>query len=238
MSHLDIDEGAKRERGISYLAGKLLLEVMGWTFHAEELPEDLKKCVLIAYPHTSNWDLPLMLACSYLGDMKISWLGKHTLFRGIGGPFFGWLGGVPVDRTAPQGMVQQVVETFDETDEMILAIPPEGTRARTDGWKTGFYYIAHGADVPILMAYLDWKKKEAGFGPLLYPSGDIEADFEILREFYDGKEGCYPEWQGEVAVRKTRRYVKKPKEPGKLGLGLVRDSIAAMLPKRRNTETE
>ncbi|MEC9440191.1 MAG: lysophospholipid acyltransferase family protein [Myxococcota bacterium] len=229
MSPIDMIGEVERDRGLSFLVGKVVLGVMGWTFHQETRPEG-DKYVIVAFPHTSNWDLVLMLGCSYLADMRISWLGKHTLFRGVGKPFFTWLGGVPVDRTAAKGMVQQVVDAFEERDYLALAIPPEGTRAHADGWKTGFYYIALGANVPIVLSYLDFGKKEAGFGPAIMPSGDIEADFEIFREFYKDKKGKVPEWQAEVKVREKRNYEKPPKKGG--ALQLVIDSINAMRPQR------
>lgn len=230
MSKLDMVDEVDRKRGVSYLVAVAVLGSMGWTFHQDERPRG-EKFVIIAYPHTSNWDLVLMLGCSYLADMRISWLGKHTLFRGVGKPFFTWLGGIPVDRTAARGLVQQVVEAFEHADQLALAIPPEGTRTHTDGWKTGFYYIALGANVPIVPSYLDFGKKEAGFGPPIIPSGDIEADFELFRQFYEGKKGKFPEWQGEVRVREKRRYEKPPKKGG--SLQLVKDSLGAMFPGRR-----
>lgn len=229
MAQVEIEKGAFRKKGISYVAGWALLNLMGWEFDPGQKPEG-KKFVLVAAPHTSNWDLPLMLACSYLSGYRLSWLGKHTLFRGVGKPFFRWLGGVPVDRTAPQGLVQQVVDIFSERDSLILAIPPEGTRAKTDGWKTGFYYIALGAEVPIVLSYLDYGNKRAGFGPVIEPSGDIEADFELFRQFYADKRGLYPEWQGEVKVREKRRYVKPPRKGG--SLQLIVDAYNSMRPRK------
>jgi len=229
------DSFRRKRKGIQYAMGWTLLEAMGFEFSSENVPE-VDKCVLIAFPHTSNWDLPLMLGASYLGGISISWLGKHTLFRGFGKPFFSWLGGVPVDRTAPKGMVQQVVDVFDEHDSLFLAIPPEGTRTKTDGWKTGFYYIAHGAGVPIVPSYLDFKERKVGFGPPLMPTGDIEADFAILREFYDGMEGLYPEWTSEVKVRGKRRYVKPPSK-NTLGSRLV-DIYKSMRPHKRPDDSK
>ncbi len=212
------DEDVHRTKpDLAYYIGKTFLRVNGWTFHDAGRPEG-GKYVIIATPHTSNWDLPLMLGCAYVSGLRISWLGKHTLFRGIGRPFFGWLGGVPVDRTAARGMVQQVVDVFAERDELALAIPPAGTRKRTDGWKTGFYWIAHGAQVPIVMSYLDFSRKEAGFGPAVMPTGDIEADFEIFKEFYKDKIGKFPKYTSEVKIREKREYVEPPKKGGPIQL--------------------
>jgi 1-acyl-sn-glycerol-3-phosphate acyltransferase len=208
---------SKIRKVIRKAMGHSLLRVMGWRFEGNK-PEGVDKCVIIAAPHTSNWDLPLMLACAYISDTDISWLGKHTLFRSVGKPFFSWLGGIPVDRTAPRGMVQQVVDVFNKSDRLAIAIPPTGTRKKTSGWKTGFYYIAHGANVPIVMSYLDFSKKRAGFGPLVIPSGDIEADFEIFKEFYKDKHGKYPEQDTPVVIRPERTYEQRKEEGGFVNL--------------------
>lgn len=218
-----------RKKRVSYYVGQGLLKAMGWTFKQDVAPQDqYKKFVIIAAPHTSNWDLPLMLACSYISGLRISWLGKHTLFRSVGRPFFSWLGGVPVDRTAAKGMVAQVVDVFNEREELAIAVPPEGTRGYTDGWKTGFYYIAHGAGVPIVMSFLDFKTKTAGFGPAVMPSGDIEADFEIFREFYAPCEGKFPERTAPIQIRQKREYVAPKEKEGTFNI--IADSIRSMLP--------
>jgi len=232
MTEYEIEDGKEMKSTTSVLAGKALLKAMNFTFKGA--PPDVDKFVIIAAPHTSNWDLPLMLACAYVSNLKISWLGKSTIFRGIGRPFFSWLGGVPVDRTASTGMVAQVAEIYKQREQLAIAIPPSGTRTRTDGWKTGFYYIALEAGVPIVMSYLDFSKREAGFGPMIMPSGDIEADFEIFREFYKEKRGRYPEWTSEVCVRKSRRY-EKPKEKAN-ALSLVVDAYKSMAPAKRSSE--
>jgi 1-acyl-sn-glycerol-3-phosphate acyltransferase len=192
-------------KAIRKTMGHSLLRVMGWRFEGNK-PEGFDKFVIVAAPHTSNWDLPLMLACAYISDTDISWLGKHTLFRSFGGPFFTWLGGIPVDRTASRGMVQQVVDVFNRSEHLALAVSPTGTRKKISGWKTGFYYIAHGSKVPIVLSYLDFKTKRAGFGPAIVPSGDVEADFEKFRAFYEGKQGKYPEQDTPVVIRAERTY--------------------------------
>ncbi len=224
------EQGFERRKGIAYMIGWAWMKVAGWEFDRSNLPEH-KKFVLIANPHTSNWDLPFMLGCSYLGGLRISWLGKHTLFRGAGRAFFSWLGGVPVDRTAPKGMVQQVADVIRARDKIALAVPPAGTRAKTDGWKTGFYYIALEAGVPIIPSYLDWGAKRAGFGPAFIPTGDIEADFEVFRKFYEGMKGKYPEWQSEVKVRSSRKYEAPVNEDAR-GVELFKDAVNSMRTKK------
>ena len=228
---LEIEPGARRPKRVSYLAGWLWMKVAGWEFEGEHVPTE-EKFVLIANPHTSNWDLPFMLACSYLGGLRVSWLGKHTLFRGLGDPFFKWFGGVPVDRTAPRGMVHQVAEHIAQSDGIALAIPPSGTRAKADGWKTGFYYIALQAGVPIIPTYLDWGKKRAGFGPAFVPTGDIEADFVHFRDFYQGITGKFPERQSEVKVRQSRRYEADVElKPGTKQI--IKDAVNSMRSRER-----
>ncbi|MDC0714397.1 lysophospholipid acyltransferase family protein [Stigmatella sp. ncwal1] len=177
-------------RRIKYGMGRTWMKVFGWRFEGK-MPET-KKFVLIAAPHTSNWDLPFMLASAYILGIKISWLGKHTLFEGPFGWFMKALGGIPVDRRSPQGLVHQVVERFKQSDTLYLAVPPNGTRKKVEYWKSGFYHIARGAQVPILLSYLDFGTKTAGLGPLFTPTGNLRADMDQIREFYRGVRGKYP----------------------------------------------
>lgn len=175
------------------------LRILGWG-HCRQKPVP-PRCVLIGAPHTSNWDFMLMVAYTRMLGMKASWMGKHTLFRPPFGIFFRSLGGIPIDRTKPQGLVDQVVAEFRQRKKMILIIAPEGTRKKTPFWKTGFYYIAQKAEIPIALGSVDYPRKMVEFGPVFHPSGDIESDFEVIREFYSGKRGKYPEKMGEVRPR-------------------------------------
>lgn len=177
-----------------------LLRLVGWTVVCEpsEIPP---KYVLIGVPHTSNWDFPLgMLGLVALG-VRRDWVGKHTLFKPPLGWFMRALGGIPLDRTRRHNFVEQVIAAFDEADEMAIALTPEGTRSHTPYWKTGFYYIAVGAGVPIVLGFIDYAEKRVGFGPLLEPTGDIDADLEIIRGFYADKTGKRPEKKGEIRIR-------------------------------------
>ena len=225
---LNVQDGGWEQRGgMKYWIGRSFLAMMRFEMDSHALPAE-KKFVVIAAPHTSNWDLPLMLGCSYIAGLKISWLGKDTIFRGPGQRFFTWLGGVPVDRSAAKGMVAQVADVFKARDSLAIAIPPEGTRRLTPGWKTGFYYIALQAEVPIVMSYLDYGKRKAGFGPTVYPSGDIEADFEIFREFYKDKVGKIPAWTSEVKIREERKYhAKTEQKPGTIKM--VKDVLGSLV---------
>jgi len=174
-------------RGLAFA----FLKVFGWRLEGR-LP-DVNKLVVIAAPHTSNWDLPILLSLAFALKAKASWLGKHTLFRWPFGFLFRWMGGIPVYRSASQNVVAQSVEMFRNSEKLILAIPPEGTRGKVSHWKTGFYYIALGAEVPISLGFMDYKRKASGLGPTLYPTGDIEADMEIIRNFYANVTGKYPD---------------------------------------------
>jgi 1-acyl-sn-glycerol-3-phosphate acyltransferase len=180
--------------------GRLFLGFYGWKTEGQ-LPEG-KKFVIIAAPHTSNWDLPFMLAVSYVFGVRLSFLMKHTMFWGPFGPFFRWLGGIPVDRTARQNLVEQCVKILQEREELVLAIPPEGTRSKVRYWKTGFYWIANGAKVPILLGFLDYKRKVGGLGPTVFPSGDLNADLERIRGFYRDISGKHPSQMGEIELHK------------------------------------
>ena len=176
-----------------------LLRLFGWQIEGVR-PEHLR-FVLIAAPHTSNWDFPYMLAYATLFDIKISWLAKHSLFFPPAGWILRALGGVPVVRHTNSNVVSDMVATFDTADELVLAVPTEGTRARVEYWKSGFYHIAVGAGVPIVPSYLDYGNKRGGFGPALIPTGDLTADMDVLRELYCDKTGKYPELVSPVKLR-------------------------------------
>ncbi|MCW9012963.1 MAG: lysophospholipid acyltransferase family protein [Gammaproteobacteria bacterium] len=181
------------------LVSRQILKLLGWTL-IEDLPRD-NKFVVIGYPHTSNWDFPLGLLAMWSIDRNFNWVAKHTLFKGPMKYIFRAMGGIPVNRSLHTGFIKNMVDTFNSRDQMIFCIMPEGTRSKTEFWKTGFYHIAHEAQVPVALGYLDYKKKQVGVGGVLYPSGDIDADFEKLREFYKNKVGKKPENQGEVKLK-------------------------------------
>ena len=169
----------------------LWLRVFGWRVEGR-LP-DAPKTVVIAAPHTSNWDLPHMLAVAYTLGVRPAWLGKRELFVGPFGLLFRLLGGVPVDRSKRANLVQQVADRFADVDRLFLVIPPSGTRSRAPHWRSGFYHIARAAGVPIVCAYLDYRRKAGGIGPVLAATGNVSVDMEKLRAFYAGVTGRYPE---------------------------------------------
>jgi 1-acyl-sn-glycerol-3-phosphate acyltransferase len=163
-------------------------------------PPDAPKYLVVFAPHTSNWDLPIGYTFGKAFKLKPNWIGKHVLFRPPFGRVFRWIGGIPVDRRSRNNAVEQVIQAFDQRERLVLAITPEGTRKKTSHWKTGFYYIALGARVPIQLAFLDYRRKLGGFGPLIVPSGDIEADLSVMREFFSGIAGKYPDQAGDIQV--------------------------------------
>jgi len=168
-----------------------VLAMLGWRIRGREL--ERQRCVLIAAPHTSNWDFPLMVMAALKLRLRVCWMGKHTLFPF---PFAGlmkWLGGIPIDRRRPQNVVRETVRQFERRDELIVIVPPEGTRSKVENWKTGFYHIARMARVPILLGYLDATSREAGFGDFHEPSGDVEGDLAAIRKFYADKRGLRAE---------------------------------------------
>jgi 1-acyl-sn-glycerol-3-phosphate acyltransferase len=177
-----------------------ILNRLGWAVQAD-LP-DLKKYVAIAAPHTSNWDFPLGIMAAKAIKLKVHWMGKHSLFRWPYGWFFRAIGGTPVRRDGGRNYIGQMADLFERSDSLVLALAPEGTRGKTDHWKTGFHYIARAAQVPILMAYLDFGHKQVGIGGMFYPSNDIEADFNQIRQFYANRRGRHPENESLIRVRK------------------------------------
>ncbi len=166
------------------------LWINGWRTTGS-LPK-ASKLVLIAAPHTTNWDLPYMLFTAFVLRAKIYWMGKDAIFRWPFGRLFKWLGGIPVDRSKANNVVAQSIAQFAKNDSLILTVPPAGTRKRVLNWKTGFYHIANGAGVPIALGFLDYKKKIGGIGLILQPTGDIEADMTVIRNFYQDISGKYP----------------------------------------------
>lgn len=163
--------------------GKYIFALCGWRLK-NKLP-NIPKFVIIIGPHTSNWDFVFGIAAVLGLDAKISFMGKHTLFKCPFGRVMRWLGGIPIDRRSSYGMVNTMIDHFRRKDNFILAIAPEGTRRKVDQWKTGFYHIAAGAGVPILPAGFDYRQKMIHLGPLMYPSGNIDRDISKMRSVFE-----------------------------------------------------
>ena len=156
----------------------LFLTLAGWKVKGA-LPPNGHKCVFIAAPHTSNWDLPYTLMVAFALRLNIYWMGKESLFKPPFRSIMMWLGGIPVRRESTNNLVTASVQ-----GPLQLIVPPEGTRNKTRYWKTGFYYIALGAKVPIVMAYMDYSRKVSGLGPVFEPTGNIETDMLAIKAFY------------------------------------------------------
>ena len=165
------------------------LKLTGWKLQGQ-IPTE-PKFVLIAVPHTSNWDFPITLAMAFRFRFAIYWMGKDSLFRGPMGPLMKWFGGIPIDRSSANNVVEQTIESFHRSERLVVTIPPEGTRSKVDQWKTGFYYIAQGAGVPIGRGFLDYQRKIGGFLPTFYPTGDIDKDIAEIRQSYAGITGMH-----------------------------------------------
>jgi 1-acyl-sn-glycerol-3-phosphate acyltransferase len=169
------------------------LRLTGWTIEGQ-LPAGAGKSVLIAAPHTSNWDLPYMLMVAFSLRLNVYWMGKEQLFRPPFGGVMRWLGGIPVNRAQAGNLVAASVAAIQQARGPVqLVVPPEGTRSKARYWKTGFYYIALGAKVPIVMAYMDYARKQSGLGPVFEPTGDIEADMVAIQAFYAPFKGKNPD---------------------------------------------
>lgn len=178
---------------------RLFLAATGWKPDGERPAP--RQYVLIAAPHTTNWDFPYLLAFAEHFGMRISWLGKASLFRPPFGGIMRALGGIPIERSRSENRVAAMARVFDRHEDLGLVVPAEATRSRAEYWKSGFYYIALTAGVPIVMSYLDYAKKRGGIGPAFMPTGDVARDMQAVRAFYADKQGKYPASFGPVRLR-------------------------------------
>ena len=172
-----------------YLA-KFLMRLSGWRIDGQ-LP-DLPKFVLIGAPHTSNWDFLLFLGVIFTLRANVHFMGKAEIFRSPLGWFFYWCGGVPVDRKKSTGLVEQMVKICNESEHFILTIAPEGTRHNVRDWKHGFYHIAKGAGIPIVLAIVDGKHKTVRIGQVFHPTDNVEADMKTIKGVFEGVIGINP----------------------------------------------
>ena len=170
----------------------ILFRILGWKMDTN-FPTHLKKYVVIAAPHTSWVDFPIAILARMSSGIMINYIGKDSLFKGPFGFFFRALGGTPVDRTKNNKLVDAIVELFNSKDEFRLGLSPEATRKKVDTWKTGFYFIAKGAKVPVVMATLDFGNKQIKISEPYYTTENMEKDFEVFRGFYRDVKGKNPE---------------------------------------------
>lgn len=161
-----------------------------YTLVGEPPPDPV--CVMVAAPHTSNWDFILTMAMLWATDMRPVWLGKKEMFAGPAGWLFRSMGGLPVDRDNPAGLVDAMVDLAQSGAHVAILLPPEGTRTKQTYWKSGFRRIAMGADVPVLLSFLDQPTRTGGYGPTLRMTDDVVADMDQIRAFYADKYGMSP----------------------------------------------
>ncbi len=173
-----------------------LLGLFGW--RVELVPPAVQKCVVIFYPHTSNWDFVIGIIARTVIWLPIYWAGKDSLFRWPFGGLFRWLGGIPVNRREHTGLTERLAREFAQRKRFYLAITPEGTRSRTDHWKSGFYRLALMAKVPLALAFIDYPRRQIGIGAYLDLSGDEHQDLDAIRRFYADKTGRQPGNQGDI----------------------------------------
>lgn len=170
---------------------RLLLKLFGWTLL--DLDQRPPRAVAIGYPHTSNWDFVVGILALAALDLDARWVGKDSLFRFGAGPLFRALGGIPVNRRQSTGFVDKMIGEFAQRDRFLLLMAPEGTRSLTAGWKSGFYRIARGAEVPVLVGAVDYEKRTVGLVDCIALCDDADADMARLATCYAGRRGCRPE---------------------------------------------
>ncbi len=180
------------------MAARVVCKVLGWEYVGGL---DRPKVLFLAAPHTSNWDAFYMLLCAYAIGIRVSWLGKKSLFKP---PVFGWwmrqLGGIEVDRSRGLDTVSATAKVFEGREALYLGLAPSGTRSRRDHWRSGFYHIARKADVPLLLGFLDYKRKRGGCGPIVDLTGNVTEDMDKIRAFYSTVTGHTPANTSDVRL--------------------------------------
>jgi 1-acyl-sn-glycerol-3-phosphate acyltransferase len=174
------------------LFSKLIFRIVGWKVTGVIPGGSIKKSILIAIPHTSSWDFPIGILTRSIIKTKVTYIMKSSMFKPPFGWFFRWMDGMPVDRSKSNNFVDGVIDLYNERDSFHTVIAPEGTRKYVDKLKTGFYYIAIGAKIPIVMVRFDYGRKEVRFREPFYPSGDIEKDFAIIKDYFKEVKGKNP----------------------------------------------
>ncbi len=180
-------------------ATRRLLRLFGWTVDVQLPPAP--KGVIIVYPHTSNWDFVVGYLAKVAAGVRLEWIGKASLFRWPFGALLRRMGGIPVERGAHAGVVAQLSREYARRDRIWVAIAPEGTRSRTDHWKSGFYHLALAAEVPVGLAFIDYRRRLVELRTTLLLSGDVDRDLERLRAFYRDVRGCRPEQASQIRFR-------------------------------------
>lgn len=177
-----------------WLAKFIYHKILGWKVTGFSDFNSIKKAVIIAVPHTSWHDFYIGVLLRSVIGIETNYVGKKALFKFPYGWFFRRLGGAPVERKRNENQVEAIARLFEEKEVFRMTMAPEGTRKKVEEWRTGFYYIAKAANVPIIMFTLDFKNKENRFSEPFYPTDDKEADFKFMRSFYEGVVGKVPEY--------------------------------------------
>ncbi len=197
------DKVPRRGNKFTEWLGIFVLWITGWRV-VGAFP-NISKAVVIGAPHTSNWDAVYVIAAALALRIKVQIMAKDTVFKPPFGGFMRWLGGIPVDRSSSHGVVHQSVSAIKSNEQMFLGLSPEGTRSGAKEWKSGFYVIAHAAQVPILVTVVDYGKKEIRFADTVIPSGDYQQDYPKIVELYRGVEACHPKLMS-APLQALRKY--------------------------------
>lgn len=198
---------SRRAWRVARWIGKGVLRVSGW--RAEGGAPAAARYVVVAVPHTSNWDFPLTLALCFATGVEAHWMAKAAIFHRPFGAVLRWLGGIPVDFEAPRHLVDRTIRAFRENERYAVIIAPEGARARVARWKRGFHHIARGAGVPVVLGFLDYRRRVGGFGPMLWPSDDFEADVRRIRSFYRDVTPRHPDGYARECEAPQRAGVRR-----------------------------
>lgn len=183
----NIDQLPRRGNRFSRAIATFFFRLFGW--QVEGALPNLPKMIVIGAPHTSNWDFPLAMTFIFYLGVRFNWMAKKEFFVAPFSHLWLWLGGVPIDRKAATGVVNQTVEAIQERAKIVLAIAPEGTRSKVARWRTGFYHIAHNANIPIVPVLVDYGRKTLTITEPFMPTGDVEADIPLLQARYQGVTG-------------------------------------------------
>ncbi len=175
------------------------LRLVGWRT-AGTVPKE-RRFVVLAVPHTSNWDLLYAMLAIWWFGVPFRWLGKRSLFEGPTAPLMRLFGGMPIDRSDPAGLTDALAARFADEQTLMLGMAPEGTRSKADHWKSGFYRIAFAAGVPVVLAFIDHGDRVAGLGPAVALTGDVGADMDRIRAFYRDIQPHRPENFGPIRLR-------------------------------------
>ncbi|MFT5100660.1 MAG: 1-acyl-sn-glycerol-3-phosphate acyltransferase [Planctomycetaceae bacterium] len=197
---IDVEDfPAPKCNAFAHWLGKTIIRVSGWRV-AGGVPKS-KSMLIIAAPHTSNWDLFFLLGAAYSFRLSIQWLVKDSLFLPIMGSTLSFLGGIPVDRSKNNNLVTDLATRIQNSEGLALVVPPSGTRRYTEHWKSGFYRIALAANVPIVCGYLDYTRKEAGLGLSFHLTGNMTEDMDKIRAFYEPFVGKHPGNKSRIRLR-------------------------------------